>query len=64
MTRSRPPRYASACNLEVGLLFTAPHDRLLHVHSALTLQSAQHNHAYERLHDEPLILLPEAEEGA
>lgn len=56
-------RYACACDVDVGLLFTAPHDGLLQVHSALTLQSAHHQGRYESLQGEPLVVVPEGEEG-
>jgi transcriptional regulator with XRE-family HTH domain len=48
--------YARACDLEAGFLFAVPEGAFLHIHSALTLQSALRNHPFERFHGEPIEL--------
>jgi transcriptional regulator with XRE-family HTH domain len=49
-------RYGMACEVDVGLLFASPIDGHLTVHSAMTLQSAEHRKPYESWFGQKIIL--------
>ena len=56
-------RYGRACGVDVGLLFATPIDGHLTVHSAVTLQSAEHRKLYESWFGEKIILPTPQESG-
>jgi transcriptional regulator with XRE-family HTH domain len=57
-------RYGLACGVDVGLLFATPIDGQLTVHSAVTLQSAEHRKLYESLLGEKITLPTPHESGS